>query len=583
MNSFGTAHTGMKTKKIGHPQDQQKAPTGITGLDEITRGGLPRGRTTLLAGGPGSGKSLLALQSLVHGATDYNEPGIFVAFEETSARITANAAKFGWNLPGLQHRKLFFLDAQPTADLIQAGNFDLDGMLAMLAARAREMGAKRIVFDAIDMVLSLLSDEKTERREICKLHEWLLAEGLTAIITAKEGDDQPHLDYLQYMVDCAVTLNHTVVAGVSQRNLRVLKYRGSGFEENESPFVIGTTGLEVAGSRGPGQPDVAVSDERVSSGVARLDTMLGGGYYRCSSVLITGFPGTAKSTLSGAFAEAACARGEPTLFVSFDSDVSEVVRNLASVNIRLQRFVNSGLLRTKSARAINGSAEIHLMRIKNLVREQKTRCLVIDPVSALAKTGNVDTGHSVAERLIDWAKATGITLVCTSLLDNGSTQMEGTPMQISTIADTWIHLNYLVHAGERNRGLSIIKSRGTAHSNQVRELVLSGAGVTLADAYMAGGEVLMGTLRWEKERTDRINRLETEKVTRRQRMEIEAQELELLARVKSLERELELKRAEKELLDQAAALSAKEISTDRDRMSSLRRADPAGLKKKDIQ
>jgi len=574
------AYIGMKKRKTGPPQHSDKAPTGIEGFDEITRGGLPRGRTTLLAGGPGSGKSLLALQSLVHGAIDLDEPGIFVAFEESSERIIINAAQFSWNLPALQRRKLFFLNAQPTADLIQSGNFDLDGLLAMLAAKVRAMGAKRIVFDAIDMVLSLLSDVKTERREIVKLHDWLVKEGLTAIITAKEGDDQPHLDYLQFMVDCAVTLNHAVVAGVSQRNLRILKYRGSAFEENESPFVIGSTGLEVAGSRGPGQPDVAVSNERVSSGVPRLDTMLGGGYYRCSSVLITGFPGTAKSTLSGAFAEAACARGEPTLFVSFDSDISEVVRNLASVNIRLQRFVNSGVLRTNSARALNGSAEIHLMRIKNLVREQKTRCLVIDPVSALAKSGNVDTGHSVAERLIDWAKAEGITLVCTSLLEHGSTQMEGTPMQISTIADTWIHLNYLVNAGERNRGLSIIKSRGTAHSNQVRELVLSHAGVTLADAYMAGGEVLMGTLRWEKERADQITRLEGENAIRRQRLKIETEEIDLAARLKALERELESKRAEKELLNQKAALNAKEITTDRDRLSSLRKADHAGLKKK---
>ena len=233
--------------------------------------------------------------------------------------------------------------------------------------------------------------------------------------------------------------------------------------------------------------------------------MLGGGYYRGASVLITGFSGTAKTTLSGAFAEAACRRGERTLFVSFDSDSTEVIRNLASVGIRLDRYVKNGCLRMISARTITGSAETYLVRIKTLAKEHGARCLVIDPVSTWSKSGNDLTAQSVAERLIDWSKADGITLVCTSLLDEMSSRTEGgSPLQISTLADTWIHLNYLVQAGERNRGLSIIKSRGTAHSNQVRELILSDAGVTLADTYTAGGEVLMGTMRWEKERAERV-------------------------------------------------------------------------------
>ena len=573
----------MKSKKKLTLQISTKSSTGITGLDEITRGGLASGRTTLLAGGPGSGKSLLALQVLVNGTRIYNEPGIFVAFEENSTQIIGNAGKFGWDLPELQRKKLFFLNAQPTTELIQSGAFDLDGLLAVLAAKAEEMGAKRIVFDAIDVVLSLLDDRKTERKEIYKLHEWLLARGLTAIITAKAGGDEEnerHLSFIQFMVDCAVTLNHAIVEGVSQRNLRIVKYRGSAFEENESPFVIGEHGLDVAGSRYTGESRILVSNERVSSGVPRLDTMLGGGYYRGSSVLITGFPGTAKTTLCGAFVEAACKRGEHTLYVTFDSDANEVIRNLASVNIRLQRFVKDGLLLTKSARAINGSAEIHLMRIKKIVREHKVRCLVIDPVSALSKVGNEGTVHSVAERLIDWAKMEGITLVCTSLLDNKNlTEMEGTPMEISTIADTWIHLNYLVNAGERNRGLSIIKSRGTAHSNQVRELILSDKGVTLADAYMAGGEVLMGTLRWEKELALRDTKAETEKASRRQRLKIESEEVELAARIKLLQVELEMKRVEKNLLVKSAASGAAEVSQNEKSLRTLRKADSIKFKK----
>jgi len=571
----------MKSTKTPNSRIPTKAPTGITGLDEIMRGGLARGRTTLISGGPGAGKSLLALQLLVNGARDFKEPGIFVAFEEDAHRIMDNAGKFGWDLKGLQRKQLFFLDAQPTADLIQSGDFDLDGMLAVLAAKADEMGAKRIVFDAVDTVLSLLDDVKVERRELYKLHEWLLARGLTAIITAKEDGDDHHLGFMQFMVDCAVTMNHSVEEGVSQRNLRVLKYRGSSFEENEAPFVIGDRGLEVAGSRHTGESRITVSNERVSSGVSRLDTMLGGGYFRNSSMLITGFPGTAKSTLSGAFAEAACLRGEHTLFVTYDSDANEVIRNLASVNIRLQRFVNSGMLLTKSARAINGNAEIHLMRIKNVVREHHVRCLVIDPVSALLKVSTPNAVLGIAERLIDWAKMESITLLCTSLLQSElSSQLEGTPMGISTIADTWIHLNYLVRAGERNRGLSIIKSRGMGHSNQVRELVLSAAGVTLADTYMSGGEVLMGTLRWEKERAESSERAEAESTRARQRVEVENAETELAAKIRSLQRELEEKRAEKNVLDKSATNGAAELSQNKKLLRGLRKADQSGPEKR---
>jgi circadian clock protein KaiC len=279
---------------------------------------------------------------------------------------------------------------------------------------------------------------------------------------------QQTFGFMQFMVDCAVILSHTVVMGVSQRNLRVQKYRGTAFDENESPFLIGATGLEVATAPTLGHGFAKVSNERVSSGVARLDTMLGGGYYRGSSVLVTGFPGTAKTTLSGAFAEAACKRGERTLFVSFDSDANEVIRDLNSVGIRLAPHVKSGMLRMASARTITGSAETYLVRIKTLAREHRARCLVIDPVSTWSRSGSDGAAHSVSERLIDWAKANAITMLCTSLLDEMTNQTVGggpSSLQISTLADAWIHLNYVVQAGERNRGLSIIKSRGTAHSS----------------------------------------------------------------------------------------------------------------------
>jgi circadian clock protein KaiC len=556
-----------------------KAPSGIAGLDEITRGGLPRGRTTLLLGGSGSGKTILALQFLVHGAAQRGEPGIFVAFEETPGRIVTNAASFGWNLPELQRGNLYFMDAQPAADLVQSGAFDLSGMLAALGAKTEEMGARRIVFDALDIVLALLPDPAAQRKEIYRLHAWLLAHELTGIVTLKAdhpaaGVDRQPFGFMQFMVDCAIILNHTVVLGVSQRNLRVQKYRGSSFDENESPFLIGKTGFEVAVTRTVRRNDVEVTNERVGSGVARLDTMLGGGYYRGASVLITGFPGTAKTTLSGAFAEAACQRGERTMFVSFDSDANEVIRNLASVGIQLQRFVENGTLHMVSARTITGSAETYLVRIKTLAKEHRARCLVVDPVSTLSKSGNELTAHSVAERLIDWSKAEGITLLCTSLLDEMSSQSEaGSPLQISTLADTWIHLNYVVQAGERNRGMSIIKSRGTAHSNQVRELILSDEGITVTDTYTAGGEVLMGTMRWEKESAERHANEIASVATRLKTVRLDAEEAEIEARLKLLQFELASKLTEKTVLARSAEVHERETAKGRDRMRQLRGTD----------
>ena len=564
------------------PWNQPKARTGIEGFDEITDGGLPCGRTTLLEGGPGSGKTILALQSLVNGARVDNEPGIFVAFEESSKRVTENAAQFGWDLAELQKKKLFFLDAQVAPDMVQSGNFDLGGMLAALEAKVREIKATRIVFDAVDVVLALMRDPAAEQREIYRLHDWLLASGLTGIITSKSSGyqgtvmHQAQLGFMQFMVDCAVTLNHDVIQGVSQRNLRVVKYRGSHFSENASPFLIGKNGLEVAGAREMGRKkpqDVMPMNERVSSGIDRLDAMLGGGYYRGASILITGFPGTAKSTLSGAFAEAACRRGESTLFISFDSDADEVIRNLSSVNIRLKSFIKKGLLHLISARAVSGSAEIHLMQIKNLTKEQKARCVVIDPVSALAKAGNEDTAFSVAERLIDWSKEAGITLVCTSLLHEAWTQMEGTPLQISTIADTWLHLNYLVHGGERNRGLSIIKSRGTSHSNQVRELILTDKGVTLADAYTAGGEVLMGTLRWEKEREVKASLDESVALAKQKQAALAHEESEIEVQLKTLQRVLAAKREEKRALNRLATARTAALALGGNHLRELRGVD----------
>jgi circadian clock protein KaiC len=577
----------MKAARPRFAAASRKAPTGIAGFDEITGGGLPRGRTALVQGGPGSGKTIFGLQFLINGARHFKEPGIFVAFEETSHRIMANAESFDWTLHQLHRTQLLFVDAQPQPGLAESGDFDLCGMLAGLEAQTDAQKTRRIVFDALDIMLALLPDLAARRREIYRLHDWLLKRGLTCIMTLKAALDEPNsvtqqpYGFMQFMVDCSVFLNHSVVLGVSQRNLRVQKYRGSPFDENESPFVIGKMGFDVAIVRMLGRADAAVTDERVTSGVKRLDTMLGGGYYRAACVLITGFPGTAKTTLSGAFADAACRRGERTLFVSFDSDGSEVIRNLSSVGISLNRHVKSGVLRMVSSRTVNGSAEMCLVRIKEIAQAHRARCLVIDPVSLLSQFGNAMAAWGVAERLIDWSKAERITLVCTSLSNEISDRAEDDSLlNLSAMADTWIHLNYLVQAGERNRGMSIIKSRGTAHSNQVRELILSNAGVTLADIFTAGGEVLMGTMRWEKESAERVA-VEVAAVEGKLKgVTLDAEQAELGVRLKAVQTELLAKQIEKTLLTRATASRKAEALRGTVRMRELRSGDAAAPKRK---
>lgn len=531
-------------------QTELKSPTGIHGLDRITRGGLPRGRVTVVSGGAGSGKTVLSLQTLAHGSRALQEPGIFVAFEESVDRLRANARSFGWGLDELPPEQLFFLDARPDPSAIVSGDFDLGGLLAALKAQVQAMGAKRIVFDALDTTLILLGSPSAVRREAFRLADWLNATDLTAIITVKSTPALDEtLDFLQFMADCVVHMNHDILEGYSHRSLRVQKYRGSIFSEDERPFLISPHGIEVAeiSSR---HHEIEASTERLSSGVAQLDAMLGGGYLRGSSILITGCPGTAKTTLAGCFTSAACLRGERTVFFSFDSSAREIERNLRSVGLDLAALVRDGLLRIVSARAIDCSSEAHLLNIKRAIEQHGAVNAVIDPISALTKGAPPTQAHSVAERLMDWCKGRGISLLCTSLLDTVEPSQESTPLQVSTIADTWIHLAYQAQSGERNRSLSIVKSRGTGHSNQVRELLLSSAGLHLTEVYIAGGEVLMGTLRLERERQVRRETEERRREAQRQREILESEVAELGAHIALLQQQQRAKSVQTSLLSE---------------------------------
>ncbi|PYM50154.1 MAG: hypothetical protein DME14_06655 [Candidatus Rokuibacteriota bacterium] len=556
-----------------------KAQTGIDGVDEITGGGLPRGRTTLLAGPAGSGKTVLALQTLVNGARRFDEPGIFVAFEEGFQQVAANAASFGWEIPSLVQKRgrrsprLAFVDGRLSPGAVQAGTFDLSGLLAAVEFRAKEIGAKRIVFDGIDVLLVMLNDPRVERGEMCRIHDLLERAGVAGVVTMSTAGLEPPGSFMLSLSDCIIQLTHRLAERASIRGFRVVKYRGSAFIANEFPFAIASQGIEVAdfGTR----PKYRVFTERVSSGIPRLDHMLAGGYFRGSTVLVTGMPGTAKTTLAGAFVAAACARGERALYISLDEQPAEILRNLASVSIRLERYVRSRLLEIYADHPQETSPEEQFVRMRQRIRAHRPSTLVIDPISAAIRMGGQSTVLGVAERLLAMAKSEGITTLWTSLYQGSEEAMEATPLHVSTVADTWIHLSYRAGRGERNRSLTVIKSRGTGHSHQVRELILDDRGVDLADVYTVGGEALMGTARWEGERAEVATQRDVEAEEARKRRELEILAAEIRAQTEGLERRRESLAAEMRLLDQSITLRERNESRRQQEVRARRGGEPA--------
>ena len=529
-----------------------KCPTGISGFDTIANGGLPRDAVSLVLGGPGCGKTLFGLEFLVHGAQDYDEPGIFVAFEEKPEKIMANAASFGWDLQGLvKKNKLYFLDAQLSPETVHAGEFDISGLLGMLKSVADKIGAKRIVFDALDMLLDLIETPAAQRKEVWRLNDWLASSGLTAIMSLKvEGKPSElvpgHYGWMQFIPDAVILLRQEMTKYFSERMLRVLKYRGSEHINNDCALVIADNGINVAELRAFDTLPKP-SKKRVGTGIERLDHMFGGGYMKGSGILVTGSPGTAKTTTCCAFADAACKRGEKVIYFAFDETGPEIIRNMSSVNMDLDRHVKDGLLvfRNLHSRFLNPE-ETYVYFLKEL-RDSEASCMIVDPLSSIG----TDSGaiSLMAKRLLYSAKARGVTSLWTSLIDDIATinSNEMSSAGVSTSADTWIHLSYKVIEGERNRGLTIVKSRGMGHSNQVRELVLSSKGVTLTDVYTSSGEVLMGTARAQKEASDRAK--ETLK-----RAEFNSRQRQLEADIEVLKREMEVKLEEAAILKQAETL-----------------------------
>ena len=529
----------------------KKIETGIAGFDDITSGGLPENRLTALVGGPGAGKTVFALQILLNRFRNHRERGIFIAFEEPVVSVTRNTASFGWNLSGLPLGSLRFIDARMPSDAELGGIFDLSGLLAAVSHLTAESGARTVVFDGIDMLLSNLQSAYLERKELARLGTWVYQSGVSAIITTKSfgvhDRDQLRSDFLQYMTDCVIQLSGAWTETTSSRSLRVIKYRGSGFAANPVPMIIGSSGIDIVSFKGA-RLDYPTFIDRVPSGVSRLDLLLGGGYLRGSSILISGSPGTSKTSLAASFIAAACERGETAVFVSFDESAAQVIANMQSIGLELSSHFATGRLVMLSLMSTGRSPEEHFVAIRASLETHKPQCLVVDPLSSLLKASYPFTGQ-ICESLIGEAKSRGVTLLCTSLLDDVSGELELSSSKVSTIADTWIHVSNVAHDGERNRALTIIKSRGVGHSNQVRELIITNSGIELVDVYVAEGEVLMGSARGQKEAAEREKTSRDSLVYQQARLNLDQDMASLKAQLDRISGEMARKAQEIGFLD----------------------------------
>jgi circadian clock protein KaiC len=564
-----------------------KAPSGIKGLDEVTGGGLPKGRPTLVCGGTGCGKTLLAMEFLVRGATELGEPGVFMSFEEKSEELTKNFASLGFDLNDLVARQQLALDYVhiEKSEIEETGEYDLEGLFIRLGLAIDSIGAKRVVLDTIEALFSGLNNENILRAELRRLFRFLKEKGVTAIVTGEQGEKTlTRYGLEEYVADCVIFLNHVVTDQIATRRLRVIKYRGSSHGTNEYPFLIDDQGFSVMPISSLGLTHPAPT-ERISSGVERLDTMLGGkGYFRGSSILITGTAGAGKSSLAAHFVNAACQRGERALYFAFEESQNQIIRNMRSIGIDLQRWVDRGLLQFHNTRPTLYGLEMHLVSIHKAIEGFSPAVVVVDPISNLVAAANESDVKSMLSRLIDYLKMNEITALCTDLTTTGAS-LERTEVGISSLMDTWILLQAIEGSGERNRGLYILKSRGMAHSNQIREFLLSDRGIQLRDVYVGAAGVLTGSARSAQEAQDQAESLEHQQEIERKKREIARKKAALEAEVAARYAEYE---AEKDALEAAiakerqreegrvTASAAMATSRQADAVRSSKKPQPAG-------
>jgi circadian clock protein KaiC len=500
----------------------KKSPTGIRGLDEITEGGLPAGRPTLVCGGTGCGKTLFAMEFLVHGATEYREPGVFMAFEETAEELTENVASLGFDLNSLIARKLLLIDHIQIEryEFEETGEYDLEGLFLRLGDAIDTIKAKRIVLDSIEVLFARLSNHAIVRESLHRLFRWLKKKGVTVIMTGERGEG-PLTRYglEEYVSDCVISLDHRVLDQATTRRMRVVKYRGAVHGTNEYPFLIDKDGISIWPVTSV-QLESQTSNERIPTGIGRLDSMLGGlGYYRGSSILLSGMAGTGKTSVAATLADATCRRGERCHFFSFEESSGQIMRNMSTIGLDLQQWVKKRRLQFQTVRPFHYGLEMHLARIIRLITEFEPHVVIVDQMSGLETTGTPLEIRAAMMRLIDFLKMKNMTALYTDLTTDGNT-LALTDTAISSLVDTWLVLRDLELNGERNRGLHILKSRGMAHSNQVREFVMSDRGIELKDIYIGPGGMLTGSARVAQEARERAQQISRNEEIEREHLEL---------------------------------------------------------------
>lgn len=557
------------------PKGLEKVPTGISGLDEITGGGLPKGRPTLVCGSAGCGKTMMGIAFLTHGAMEYDEPGVFMAFEETADELSANVASLDIDLRQLMARRKLIVDSVrlERSEIEETGEYDLGGLFIRLGEAIDSIGAKRVVLDTIEVLFAGLSNHAIVRAELRRLFGWLKDKGVTAFITAEQGDGElTRYGLEEYVADCVIELDQRVTDQIATRRLRIVKYRGSAHGTNEYPFLITKNGVSVLPVTSMGL-DHQATTRRIGTGVPRLDTLLGGkGYYRGSSILVSGGAGTGKTTLAAAFAAAAGRRGERCLYITFEESASQILRNMRSVAIDLEPFVKKGLLQFHSVRPTTQGLESHLAAIHDLVATFQPAAVVADPITNLTTVGSVQDVRATLTRLIDFLKMQQITMLATSLTSGGSDE-EQSEVGISSLMDTWLLVRNLESNRERNRGLYILKSRGMAHSNQVREFVLSDKGIQLIDVYTGGGNMLTGSARVAQLERERFQEILDRQQAQAKRAEIRRRRAAANAQIESLRAGLAAADQELKQLETASVMRRQEAARSRAEMAHSRMAD----------
>ena len=559
-----------------------KCPTGIKGIDEITLGGLPRGRPTLVCGAAGSGKTLFAMEFLVRGALQYDEPGLFVSFEESDRDLAQNVISLGWDLDKLVSQKKMLLDYVyiERSEIEETGEYDLEGLFIRLGNAIDSISAKRIALDTPEALFSGFTNQSILRAEFRRLFRWLKDRGVTAVITAEPGDrTMTRFGIEEYVSDCVISLDHRVTEQITTRRFRIVKYRGSSHGTNEYPFLIDETGFSVSPITSLGL-DYEVSTERVSTGILQLDTMLGGkGYYRGSSILVSGTAGAGKTSVAAAFASAACQRGERCLYFCFEEPPSQIMRNMRSIGIDLEPWVKSGLLQFDAARVGSFGLETHLVKMQHRIGEFKPQFVIVDPISTLSDVASAADAKSMLTRITDYMKSSRITALFTNLSHTGD-GFETTETKISSLIDTWLLLRDIESGGERNRGMYVLKSRGMAHSNQIREFLLTGKGIGLLDVYVGPAGVVTGTARITREVEEKAAEVARQQETERMERELDRKRKATEAQLAAIRADFETEEERLKKCIAEANMRKKVLIEDHARMGQMRGADKGATKTK---